>query len=53
MTIEALFKWAIKNDCEDMHIEVKALDERGETMEHLLDEERVEERNGIVVIDCR
>jgi hypothetical protein len=53
MTIETLFKWAIKHDCEDMHVVVKLLDEKGEPAECWLDEDYLSEHNGSIVIDCR
>lgn len=53
MTIETLLKWAVKHDCEDKHVVIKVLDERGETVERWLDENYLEKHNDSVVIDSR
>lgn len=52
MTIEELYKWAIKNDCEDKQVVIYAHDALGEEVENWLDEDCLIEDKECVSIDC-
>ena len=52
MTIEELYKWAIKNDCEDKQVVIYAHDALGEEVENWLDEDYLTEGKECVSIDC-
>lgn len=53
MTIEELYKWAIKNDCEDKQVVILAHDNTGIKVENWLDEDYLEYSNECVSVNCR
>ena len=52
MTIEELYKWAIKNDCEDKQVVILAHDNIGNKVENWLDEDYLTEGQECVSLDC-
>lgn len=52
MTIEELYKWAIKNDYEDKQVVILAHDNTGVKVENWLDEDYLTEDKECVSIDC-
>lgn len=53
MTIEELYKWAIKNDCENKQVVILAHDNIGNKVENWLDEDYLEYHNKCISVNCR
>ncbi|WP_293807253.1 hypothetical protein [uncultured Phascolarctobacterium sp.] len=52
MTLQELYKWAVKNDCEDKQVVIYAHDNEGAEVKNWLDEDYLDECNECVSIDC-